>query len=58
VFSQKKKCKRKATNACSDASLEVHTRKPQQPNWEQGEIMALIKAKRDEHVVVLDKVDP
>jgi hypothetical protein len=42
---------RKATNTCSDASFEVHKRKPQQPNWEHGEIMVFIKAKRNKHVI-------
>jgi hypothetical protein len=42
--------KRKVTNARSNASFEVHTIKPQQPNWEHGEIMVFIKAKRNKHV--------
>jgi hypothetical protein len=32
--------------------------KPQQPNWEHGEISTLIKAKWDEHITTLNKVDP
>jgi hypothetical protein len=42
---------KKVTNACSYASFEIHTRKPQQPNWEHGEIMVFIKAKRKKHVI-------
>ncbi len=38
-------------------SLEMHSRKPQQPNWEHGEVSTLIKAKRDEHIATLDKVN-
>ncbi len=59
VFSQKTKQMQEENYRCMfNASFEVHTRKPWQPNWEQGEIMAFIKAKRDEHVAALNKVDP
>jgi hypothetical protein len=27
-------------------------------NWEHGKVLALIKAKRDEHVAPLNRVDP
>ncbi len=39
-------------------SFQMHSRKPWQPNWEHGEVSALIKAKHDEHIIALDKVDP
>ncbi len=29
--------KKKVPNASSNASFEIHTRKPKQPNWELGE---------------------
>jgi hypothetical protein len=32
-----KKNKKKVPNASSNASFEIHTRKPKEPNWELGE---------------------
>jgi len=38
--------------------MEVQTKKPKQHNKEHGEVLALIKAKCDEHVITLGIVDP
>jgi hypothetical protein len=40
IKKQKNKRKKKAS---SNMSLEMHSRKPLQPNWEHGEVLALIK---------------
>jgi hypothetical protein len=37
--------------------VEVHLRKPQQPNWEHKEVLVLIIAKKDEHIAGLDQVN-
>jgi len=41
--------------ACSDGSIEMHLR---QPNWKHTKITTSVKAKRDEQITTLDKVDP
>jgi hypothetical protein len=33
-------------------------RKPWQHSWEHGEIIALIEAKKEEHLVTFDQLDP
>ncbi len=38
--------------------MEVQSRKPRQPNWEHKEMLALIKAKCDEHIAMLNTVEP
>ncbi len=45
------------SNLISKSTVEVQTKKPKQPNWEHGEILALVKAKRDEHIATMDKVN-
>jgi hypothetical protein len=37
---------------------EVHSKKPRHPNWEHKEVMALIQAKKEEHTIGLNKLDP
>jgi hypothetical protein len=32
-------------------------RKPYQPNWEHGEILALVAARREGHIAIIDQVD-
>jgi hypothetical protein len=32
--------------------------KPRQPNWEHKEMLAFIKAKCDQHIAMLKKVEP
>jgi hypothetical protein len=52
------KSKKKITKISFDASIEVHLRKPRWPNWEHGEILAFIKAKKERHITSLNKMDP
>jgi hypothetical protein len=35
-------------------SVELHSWKLQDPNWNHNEIMALIKAKKDKHIVAFE----
>jgi hypothetical protein len=44
--------------ASSYVSIEMHSSKQKQPNWEHKEIMAFIRTKLDEHIATLNKVDP
>jgi len=33
-------------------------KKPRQPNWEHNEFLALVKVKRDEHIIALVRIHP
>jgi hypothetical protein len=48
---------KKVVNWTLDSTIELQTRKPKQPNWEHDEIVALIKAKKNEHVASMHKTD-
>jgi hypothetical protein len=50
--------KKVSSNLASKSIVEVQTKKPKLPNWEHGEILALVKVKRDEHIATLNKVNP
>lgn len=39
-------------------SIEVHVKKPKQLNREHGETLVLIKAKKEEWIASLDKINP
>jgi hypothetical protein len=49
---------KKIVTQSSNYVIEVHLRKPQQPNWEHKEVLVLINGIKDEHIVGLDQVDP
>jgi len=53
----KKKRKGKGKKAQSAESVELQSRKPMEPNWEHAKVLALIKAKKEEHLTYLDRVD-
>ncbi len=38
--------------------LGCSSKKPRQLNWEHGEFLALMKVKRDEHIIALIRIDP
>jgi hypothetical protein len=44
--------------ASSYVSIEMHSSKRKQPNWEHEEIIAFIQTNWDEHIATLNKVDP
>ncbi len=44
--------------ANSYVSIEMHSSKRKQPNWEHKEIITFIRTKLDEHIPTLNKVDP
>ncbi len=39
-------------------SIEVHVRKPKQLNYEHGETLVFIKAKKDKWIASLDNINP
>jgi hypothetical protein len=41
-WKKQSKGKKKVTSSNSDASLEIQIRKLKQPNWEHGEVLALM----------------
>jgi len=50
--------KEKKKKASSYVSIEMHSSKQKQPNWEHEEIIAFIWTNLDEHITTLNKVDP
>jgi len=57
-LARKKLKGKKIATQSSNYVIEVHLRKPQQPNWEHKEVLVLINAIKDEHIVRLDQMDP
>ncbi len=53
----KKKRKGKGKKARSVESVELQSRRPREPNWEHAKVLALVKAKKKEHLTYLDRVD-
>jgi hypothetical protein len=40
-----------------EPSVKIQVRKPRQPNWEHGNIIVLVVAKRKEHMANIEQVD-
>lgn len=53
----KTKNKKVVSNQATSSNVQIEGRKTSQPNWEHGEILILVKAKRDEHIANLDIID-
>jgi hypothetical protein len=49
---------KKIATQSSNYVIEVHLKKPKQPNWEHKEVLVLINAIEDEHITRLDQLDP
>jgi hypothetical protein len=37
--------------------VELQSRRSREPNWEHAKVLALVKAKKKEHLTYLDRVD-
>jgi hypothetical protein len=47
----------KGKKAQSAESVELQSRRPREPNWEHAKVLALVKAKKKEHLAYLDRVN-
>jgi hypothetical protein len=58
LLTKKKSNLEKGCESNFGITIELQGRKPHQPNWEHGKILDFIfKAKINEHVVNMDKID-
>jgi hypothetical protein len=53
----RKNRKGKGKKVQSAESVELQSRRPREPNWEHAKVLALVKAKKKEHLTRLDRVD-